>query len=88
MKKKHTMYFDAGGGRNITVDLCCFCAHSSNLIRPVDCPHYEDDFEELSCVGFQEVGDLPSRIKTLLEQDRNLNSGNFDEEHTGRSTAK
>ena len=85
MKKKRTMYFGAGGGRIITVDLCCFCARSNNLIRPADCPYYEDGFEDASCVGFQMVDDLSLRIKTLLEQDEQLNSDDLCERCVGRS---
>ena len=74
------MRFVASDGRSIDMDLCCFCAHTSNLIRPVACPHYEDDFEGTSCVGFEKVDDVSLRIETLLrlvepEQDAAENEG-------------
>ena len=66
MKEKHTMGFVAGDGRQLDVDLCCFCTRSSSLVRPVACPHYEDDFEGKSCVGFVEIDNVSLRIEALL----------------------
>ena len=67
MKEKHTMYFVSSDGRSIDMDLCCFCTRSDNLIRPVACPHYEDDFENNSCVGFEKVDNISLRIEMLLK---------------------
>lgn len=67
MKEKSAMCFAAGDGREIDMDLCCFCTRASNLIRPVACPHYEDDLEGRSCVGFEKVDNVPLRIEMLLK---------------------
>ena len=66
MKEKHTMRFVASDSRSIDMDLCCFCARTSNLIRPVACPYYEDDFEGTSCVGLKKVDNISLRIEMLL----------------------
>ena len=66
MKEKHTMYFVSSDGRSIDMDLCCFCTRSDSLTRPVDCPHYENDFEDKSCVGFEKVKNVSLRIEALL----------------------
>ena len=66
MKEKHTMGYGTSDGRSIDMDLCCFCTRTSNLIRPVACPYYEDDFEGKSCVGFEKVDNVSQRIEMLL----------------------
>lgn len=91
MKEKHTMLFGARGGRLLAMDLCCFCVRANNLIRPTDCPHYKDDFEDTSCVAFKAVDNISLRIEEMLKSvDSRQNSINShsDNRHSGQSSIR
>ena len=60
--------------KNAALVLCAFCKSLADINHPETCPHYENDYEDVSCVSFVKVDDISKSLFDALEA--------FDPEYT------
>lgn len=66
MKKKHTVFFSAGG-KSADLELCVFCKRMKDISRPGECEHYSEKYEDCSCSEFVKVDDVSKRFLEAVD---------------------
>lgn len=66
VKPKHKVLFSVGG-KTAALDMCAFCKNMADINHPEMCSHYENDYEDVSCMGFVKVDDVSKSLLDALE---------------------
>lgn len=65
VKTKHKVSFSVDG-KTAALEICAFCKNLADINHPEMCAHYENDYEDISCIGFIKVDDVSKRLMEAL----------------------